>query len=159
MSEHHRIVLTSDGLWDYSLVHYPKVQQLLLNLQDNYQLNVNLFLLCGYAQQQGCAIDELQLSSLLSHCQQWQQQLISPFRALIRELKSQLSSEQYQSMLAMELSLERQQQQQLVSCLPELPTDNPEAQANILSCLIFSGVALESLSSEQLASLMMLNQK
>ena len=62
-------------------------------------------------------------------------------------------------MLAMELSLERQQQQQLVSCLPELPTDNPEAQANILSCLIFSGVALESLTSEQLASLMMLNQK
>ena len=158
MSTVEPILLTADELWQYSLKHYPKIDSLLLELQDHYQLNINLLLLCGYAQQQGCAIDELQLANLLSQCQQWQQQLLTPFRTLRRELKSQLTATQYQAMLTMELALERHQQQQLVTSLPELPNNNPEAQANILSCLIFSGVDIERLTSPQLSSLMMLNQ-
>ena len=152
-----RVLLTAEELWQYSLSHYPKIDTLLLELQDNYQLNINLFLLCGYAQQQGCAIDELQLAHLTSQCNDWQQQLIAPFRVLRRSLKASLSHEQYQSMLTMELALEKQQQQQLVLSLPELPTNNPEAQANILSCLIFSGVAIEALTEQQMTQLMLLN--
>lgn len=157
MHPEHRVCLSAPELWQYSLSHYPKVATLLIELQDSYQLNVNLFLLCGYAQQQGCAIDELQLANLAAQCDDWQQQLINPFRALRRSLKASLSSDQYQSMLTMELELEKQQQQQLVLSLPELPTNNPEAQANILSCLIFSGVAIETLTEQQMNQLMLLN--
>jgi len=157
MDNNSHIQLTASELWQYSLVHYSKVDDLLLELQEQYQLNINLFLLCGYAQQQGCAIDEMQLANLLAQCQQWQDQLISPFRALRRSLKANISQDDYQAMLTMELALEKQQQHQLVNSLPELPTNNPEAQANILSCLIFSGIALEQLSEQQLHQLMTIN--
>ncbi|NRA54263.1 MAG: TIGR02444 family protein [Gammaproteobacteria bacterium] len=151
------IQLDPAELWQYSLDHYAKVDDLLLALQDQYQLNINLFLLCGYAQQQGCAIDEMQLANLVAQCQQWQEQLISPFRALRRSLKVSISQTDYQAMLTMELALEKQQQYQLVNSLPELPTNNPEAQANILSCLIFSGIALEQLTEQQMGQLMTIN--
>lgn len=157
MSVEQRILLNADELWQYSLEHYPAVDGLLIELQDKYQLNINLFLLCGYAQQQGCAIDELQLENLTAQCQRWQQQLIAPFRTLRRSLKARLSQQEYQAMLTMELALERHQQHQLVASLPELPTNNPEAQANILSCLIFSGIAPDALTEQQLTQLMMLN--
>lgn len=157
MSKQPAILLTPDGLWQYSLKYYPAVDQLLVELQDKYSLNINLFLLCGYAQQQGCAIDELQLENLLAQCQQWQQQLISPFRSLRRSLKAKLEPQEYQAMLTMELALEKHQQHQLVISLPPLPANNPEAQANILSCLIFSGIAPEVLTEDQLIRLIMLH--
>jgi len=157
MNNDNHIVLTPAELWQYSLTHYAKVDDLLLELQDQYQLNINLFLLCGYAQQQGCAIDEMQLANLLAQCQQWQEQLISPFRALRRSLKVSISQDDYQAMLTMELALEKHQQYQLVNSLPELPTNNPEARANILSCLIFSGIALEQLTEQQMCRLMTIN--
>jgi uncharacterized protein (TIGR02444 family) len=159
MSDPSHILLTPQELWQYSLQHYPRVDTLLLELQDQYQLNINLFLLCGYAQQQGCAIDEMQLANLQAQCQQWQDQLITPFRTLRRSLKATLSAQDYQAMLTMELALEKQQQHQLITSLPELPANNPEAQANLLSCLIFSGIAIEQLTEQQLTQLMMLNQE
>lgn len=145
--------LNSEELWQYSLAQYPKVEGLLLPLQDNYQLNINLLLLCGYAQSHGCAIDEHQLHELIAQTRSWQQRLTSPFRQLRRELKSTISKQQYQEMLTMELALEREEQWRLVNSLPELPSDNPEAQANILSCLISSGVALETITPDSLATL------
>lgn len=145
--------LSSDELWQYSLTHYPKVEAILLPLQDRYQLNINLLLLCGYAQSHGCAIDEFQLHELIEQTSNWHKRLTSPFRQLRRELKVQLSEQQYQQMLAMELALEKEEQWRLINSLPELPGNNPEAQANILSCLIGFGVALECLNEPDLAAL------
>jgi len=145
--------LDSDELWQYSLNHYSQIEKIVLPLQDTYGLNINLLLLCGYAQSHGCAIDEFQLGELMAQTGSWQQQLTEPFRQLRRELKSSLSPLQYQAMLSMELALEKEQQWRLINSLPELPTNNPEAQANILSCLISSGVALECLTPECLATL------
>lgn len=145
--------LSSDELWQYSLKHYSQVESILLPLQDQYQLNINLLLLCGYAQSHGCAIDEFQLMDLIKQTDNWNSKLTSPFRQLRRELKSKLDQEQYQQMLAMELALEKEEQWRLINSLPELPSNNPEAQANILSCLIGAGVALESLDEVSLATL------
>ncbi|MDP2560816.1 TIGR02444 family protein [Psychrobium sp. 1_MG-2023] len=150
--------LSSDELWQYSLTHYPNVEKLLIELQDTYQLNVNLLLLCGYAQSLGCAIDEFQLQELVSESHSWNKRLTSPFRALRRSLKVELSAEQYQDMLTMELALEQEEQWRLINSLPELPNNNPEAQANILGCLIASGVALENLSSDHLNQLFAIGQ-
>jgi len=150
--------LNSDELWQYSLKQYPKVESLLLPLQDQYGLNINLLLLCGYAQTHGCAIDELQLEQLVAQTQAWNARLTSPFRQLRRELKHSISEQQYRQLLSMELSLEQEEQWRLVNSLPELPTHNPEAQANILSCLIGFGVALESLTSDTLATLYAIGQ-
>lgn len=150
--------LNSDELWQYSLEQYPSVESLLLPLQEQYQLNINLLLLCGYAQTNGCAIDEFQLHELVAQTKSWQTRLTSPFRQLRRDLKPQLSQEQYQQMLTMELALEQEEQWRLVNSLPELPGNNPEAQANILSCLIAYGVALEALSETTLASLFAIGQ-
>jgi len=145
--------LSSDELWQYSLKHYPQVESILLPLQDQYNLNINVLLLCGYAQSYGCAIDEFQLFDLLEQSSSWHQRLTSPFRQLRRELKAQLNDQQYQKMLSMELALEQEEQWRLVNSLPELPSNNPEAQANILSCLIGAGVALELLAPSSLATL------
>ena len=145
--------LNNADLWQYSLAQYPKVSALLLPLQDDYQLNINLFLLCGYAQSLGCAIDDMQMQQLLAQTKSWQDDLISPFRRLRRELKAQINELQYQQMLNMELALEKEQQWRLVNSLPELPAHNPEAQANLLSCLITSGVALELLEQQTLAAI------
>jgi len=145
--------LSSDELWQYSLKHYSKVEHIVLPLQDTYGLNINLLLLCGYAQSHGCAIDEFQLGELVAQTSSWQQRLTEPFRQLRRDLKASLSAPQYQAMLSMELALEKEQQWRLINSLPELPTNNPEAQANLLSCLICSGVALECLAPESLATL------
>ena len=147
------IKLDANELWQYSLEQYPQVAALLLPLQDDYQLNINLLLLCGYAQSLGCAIDDLQLQQLLSQTKSWQDNLVSPFRQLRRELKAQLNEQQYQQMLTMELALEKEQQWRLIASLPELPAHNPEAQSNILSCLITSGVALEVLSEDTLTTI------
>jgi len=145
--------LDSDELWQYSLSQYPLVEKILLPLQEANGLNINLLLLCGYAQSLGCAIDEFQLSELVAQTNSWHQRLTSPFRQLRRQLKSSLSEQQYQQLLSMELALEKEEQWRLVNSLPELPANNPEAQANILSCLIASGVALECLAPESLATL------
>lgn len=145
--------LESDDLWQYSLTHYPSIERELIALQDEYQLNINLLLLCGFAQANGCAIDEFQLLDLLEQTKSWNRKLTSPFRELRRTLKPNLSEEQYQQMLTMELSLEQEEQWRLVNTLPELPSNNPEAQANILSCLISSGVPLEALDTQTLATL------
>jgi len=150
--------LSSDELWQYSLEQYPGVESLVLPLQEQYGLNINLLLLCGYAQTNGCAIDEFQLQQLIAQTQDWNTRLTSPFRQLRRELKHSVSEQQYRQLLTMELSLEQEEQWRLVNSLPELPANNPEAQANILSCLIGFGVALESLTSETLAALFAIGQ-
>ncbi|WP_435274880.1 TIGR02444 family protein [Psychrobium sp. nBUS_13] len=154
-----KIKLDSEALWQYSLGAYDQVKDLVLKLQDDYGLNVNLLLLSGYAQTLGCAIDEFDMHSLVTQTKQWQTAITKPYRELRRELKDTITSQQYQAMLTVELALEREEQWRLTQCLPELPPHNVEAQANILSCLIVSGVPLELLSQDDLASLYAIGQR
>ena len=146
--------LTAEGLWQFSLARYGAVESLCLALQDDHGLNINLLMLCAYCQSEGCALDELQVGDLIRHNRQWQQEVINPYRALRKTLKPRLSPEDYQQMLAIELALEKEEQQRLFAALPvHLPPDNPEAQANILICLIQSGVPLEQMSATNLERL------
>jgi len=154
-----KIKLDSEALWQYSLSAYTQVKDLVLKLQDDYGLNVNLLLLSGYAQTLGCAIDEFDMQSLVTQTKQWQTNITQPYRELRRELKTTITSQQYQAMLTVELALEREEQWRLTQCLPELPPHNVEAQANILSCLIVSGVPLELLSQDDLTSLYSIGQR
>jgi uncharacterized protein (TIGR02444 family) len=154
-----KVQLDSTLLWQYSLDVYPKVKDIVLSLQDDYGLNVNLLLLAGYSQTLGCAIDEFDMQRLVQQTKQWQQQLSQPFRQLRRELKATITQDQYETMLAMELVLEREEQWRLAACLPPLPPHNVEAQANILSCLIAFNVPLEQLTPEILGALYAIGQR
>ena len=146
--------LTAEGLWQFSLARYGAVESQCLQLQDSHGLNINLLMLCAYCQSEGCALDELQIGELLNHNRQWHQTVIGPYRALRRTLKSQINTDDYQRMLDIELALEKEEQQRLFAALPvHLPPDNPEAQANILICLIQSGVPLEQMSATALEQL------
>lgn len=154
-----KIKLDSKALWQYSLGTYDQIKDLALKLQDDYGLNVNLLLLSGYAQTLGCAIDEFDMQNLVAQTQQWQTTVTQPYRELRRELKSTITSQQYQAMLTVELALEREEQWRLTQCLPELPPHNVEAQANILTCLIASNVPLELLSQDDLTMLYTIGQR
>ncbi|WP_095497095.1 TIGR02444 family protein [Paraferrimonas haliotis] len=87
----------------------------LLSLQDNYGVDVNLALLALYCDQQQLAISACCWPKLLATSAHWQQRL-APLR-VIRRTAKHLTPQQYQRILAMELALERQLQQQLTPLL------------------------------------------
>lgn len=159
MDNSEKIKFDSQALWQYSLTAYEQVKDIALKLQDDYDLNVNLLLLSGYAQTLGCAIDEFDMQNLVTQTTQWQTTITKPYRALRRELKATINAEQYKMMLSVELELEREEQWRLTQYLPALPPHNIEAQANILSCLIISNVPLELLSQSELAALYSIGQR
>lgn len=159
MDNTEKVTLDNEALWQYSLTAYEPIKEIVLRLQDNYDLNVNLLLLSGYAQTLGCAIDEFDMQNLVAQTKQWQTSITQPYRALRRELKTTITTEQYNAMLTVELALEREEQWRLTQCLPALPPHNVEAQANILSCLIVSNVPLELLSQSDLGALYAIGQR
>lgn len=154
-----KVKIDSDMLWQYSLDVYSQIKEVVLPLQDEYGLNVNLLLLAGYAQTLGCAIDEFDMKNLVNQTKQWQQEITQPYRKLRRDLKETISDSQYQDMLTIELTLEKEEQWRLASHLPPLPPHNVEAQANILGCLIAFNVPLELLTTQILETLYKIGQR
>ncbi|GLS83349.1 TIGR02444 family protein [Paraferrimonas haliotis] len=97
--------------------NYAQVQckQALLGLQDEHEVDVNLALLALYCDQQRLTINPNCWPKLLATSALWQQQL-APLRAIRRRAKSG-NPGYYQRLLAIELMLERQLQQQLTPLL------------------------------------------
>lgn len=154
-----KVRVSSDELWQYSLDVYDAIKDIAITLQDNYGLNINVLLLSGYTQTLGCAIDEYDMHKLVAQTKNWQEDITNPYRELRRELKATITHEQYQSMLKVELALEREEQWRLAQTLPALPPHNVEAQANILSCLIAFQVPLEQLTEQELLTLYSIGQR
>ncbi len=102
----------AEPFWQFSLVLYPALQHTLLQLQDDYQANINLLLWLAFqAQQPGPAVGALQQALAPTH-----QQFTAPLRQLRRQAAQQGLLSLKQTLLAAELQAERQEQQALLAC-------------------------------------------
>lgn len=113
---------TADGLWQFCLHHYgnQEVKHACLKLQDQFKGNVNLALLLAWVEDAGFTLSPASLATLRQSLIQ-SETLISRYRLMRRELKPQLSRGAYQKMLNYELTLEKFQQQELLTCINQLP--------------------------------------
>lgn len=105
-------MLNASEFWAFSLNVYPDWQKTLLQLQDDYDLNINLLLLCIYLEQQNQGLSDQQMTSLIQLCEQTNPLLIS-LREVRRAAKG-VSQQAYSQLKQAELELEKQQQQALV---------------------------------------------
>ena len=114
--------LNASHFWDYSLEVYAKgkVQNSLIQLQDDYQLNVNVLLLMMYLDKQRIALECSQFQALKQSIAGSDAQLIE-FRRKRRHAKSG-DELLYKALLEEELALEKQQQQLLINCVNSLST-------------------------------------
>ncbi|MCV6615571.1 MAG: TIGR02444 family protein [Cellvibrionaceae bacterium] len=102
-------------LWQYSLNCYarPGVADTLLALQDDWQAEVNILLLCLWAGSCGKRLSAVQLCRARAVIAEGQQAYLLPLRALRRRLKQHPEARLYEQAKALELGLERWQQDQL----------------------------------------------
>jgi len=112
--------------WQFSLALYPPNQQLLLQWQDHYQLNVNLALFLLFLHRQQQPLSETGLVSLHQQLQQFSQQVTQPLRAVRRSLPTPWLDEQLQrtfrqQLLSAELAAEQLEQQLLLQHYAQLP--------------------------------------
>ncbi|OCW96654.1 TIGR02444 family protein [Alishewanella sp. HH-ZS] len=123
--------LNADAFWQVSLVFYPQVQPLCLQLQDNWQANVNLLLLLSYTEQLGWQLDAASLTQGLQQMAPLNQHITQVLRQCRRELpKLPLDSNQQtelkQGLLQTELVAERLEQQLLCHYLRFKLASNPD---------------------------------
>ena len=80
--------------WNFSLRLYarPQVADLCLQLQDTYQLNVNLLLWCCWLEQQAISLTAERLQQAHLRVDAWEQDYVLPLRALRRNLKRQFGA-------------------------------------------------------------------
>lgn len=127
--------LCVQDLWQFSLKTYQQsvVQDTLLHWQNNYQLNVNLCLLLSYLTRLNYQLSTEQVQQLSQCAEVFDSQVLRPQRHIRAYLKQQQHhlthySALRQEALAFELSLEKQQQQQLVDLVNQFwltPCEQP----------------------------------
>jgi len=147
--------LEHEALWQFSLQLYPANQQLLLDWQDQFGLNVNLALFLLYLQCQNCSLSDRGLSSLNQQLQLFSQQVTQPLRALRRSLPtpwlgSDLQQGLRQQLLSTELAAERLEQQLLLQQYQSLPSDElPLPHSELLGhYLLLLNAPIEQLDTE-----------
>lgn len=123
--------LNADTFWHVSLAFYPQVQPLCLQLQDNWQANVNVLLLLSFTEQLGWQLDAASLTQGLQQLAPLSQHITQVLRQCRRELpKLPLDSNQQTElkhrMLQTELVSERLEQQLLCHYLRFTPASNPD---------------------------------
>jgi len=88
-----------------------------IGLQDDYQININLLLLAQYLDQQHYVLTQEQWEILSGVVEQWETQVLQPYRRLRRIAKAYLVTDEYQKMLDVELIMERKSQHMLLQKL------------------------------------------
>lgn len=113
---------TAADLWQFCLKHYSiqEVKHACLKLQDQHQGNVNLALMLAWLESLGYSLLPDDLNTLKQALVRSEHLLVS-YRQLRRDLKERVGSGQYKKLLNFELMLEKQQQQDLVAALNQLP--------------------------------------
>ncbi|MCY7295651.1 TIGR02444 family protein [Alteromonas sp. a30] len=103
----------SQQFWDFSLEFYSfgDVQRLVLTLQDEFDLNVNLLLLCGFLSDLDCALSENNIEQLIQGINASEAQ-IKTLREKRRATKS-VSQVQYHALKQQELEMEQHQQRKI----------------------------------------------
>ncbi len=133
------VILNSQDFWQFSLSHYAQagVQPACLTLQDTYQGNVNLALLLHWLDTLTIQLSNAELHTLEASAASSDIRL-QQFRAMRKQLKTQLDLAGYKQLLTFELELERDQQHVLVTQFnqfnvsppkttsPSVPTNNLE---------------------------------
>ncbi|GGP78477.1 TIGR02444 family protein [Shewanella ulleungensis] len=107
----------SHSLWHQCEQVYTKNPNAYLQLQDNYQVNVNLLLLAQYLDQQAFLLSAEQWQMMLDVIEKWEDSVLVPYRKLRRIAKRHLAEDEYQKMLEVELIMERKSQQFLLQKL------------------------------------------
>lgn len=116
----------NNPLWIYSLKQYanPSCATFLLEAQDTYQLDINILLFIGWLATQGRLLDIQKLKA--SKIDTWQEQVIQPLRKVRQQAKSLANSDFYQSIKALELDAEYQEQNKLHGISEEMKKQDVE---------------------------------
>jgi uncharacterized protein (TIGR02444 family) len=104
----------ADRFWAFSCAYYDRkdIKEACLALQDQYQFNVNVLLLCCYIQTQDLALDAKHIEQCLVAIASTNDQL-NELRKIRRKVKVH-NNDAYQCLLDAELAIEKQQQQTLI---------------------------------------------
>ncbi|WP_115717245.1 TIGR02444 family protein [Gallaecimonas mangrovi] len=127
----------SETFWDYCLAVYPKWEKTLLGWQQSHHLDVNLYLLAAWLDEEALYLEQATWLALLSESRRMQAQWLTPYRQLRQQLKTALNTEQYQQLKEMELRLEREAQRQYLALVSrdtsaqDYPNNKAEGPANL----------------------------
>lgn len=135
--------INTEDFWRYSLQRYQssKLQDQLLSLQNDFDGEVNIALLCLWLDSKNLEIEKKSFTCLETSVVD-RASKIKSLRLTRSVLKSEISSEQYQQILNIELDLEKKQQQDLVSAINGFMLTETEHSDNFsfyLNRLGFSG--------------------
>jgi uncharacterized protein (TIGR02444 family) len=101
-------------IWHDCEQNYSTNPNFYINLQDTYQVNVNILLLAQYLDQQHYVLTPQLWELLTGVVDQWEANVLQPYRRLRRIAKAYLDGEEYQKMLDVELIMERKSQYMLL---------------------------------------------
>ena len=128
--------MQNNPIWQYSLSIYsrPKVSELCLELQNNWDGDVNLLLCTAWLSSIGQSLTEGLLDDLLLLSTEWQEGCIKPLRLARQFVKNRADESVYQQAKRLELEAESQLQQlfyQQCRHLPLVAADKGLLQVNI----------------------------
>lgn len=151
MPEHTHWQLEEQDFWNFSLTLYaqPGVMENCLMLQDDFHLNVNMILFCCFAEQVNLMLDEIWLTTLHQAVQQSETH-IAQHRQQRKQYKQKASINQgemfdqshYQLLKQQELTLEKQQQADLIASAQAQQTQLPLDTSNDAPNTEILGLAL-----------------
>ncbi|WP_434339209.1 TIGR02444 family protein [Motilimonas cestriensis] len=103
-----------NDLWrQCEALYNANTQPTLLQLQNEFALNVNLLLLALFLDKKGLQLSTERWQRLSEQAERYERCILRPYRWARQQLKTQRSPHSYQQILAIELILERALQQQL----------------------------------------------
>ncbi|RYV03383.1 TIGR02444 family protein [Shewanella sp. OPT22] len=117
--------LNLETVWIECEALYPVNKDVCLELQDKYDININLLLLALYLDQRTTfRYQPTQWKAMLDIIHNWELNILKPYRELRRNAKTMIEQSEYQQMLNVELMMERKSQQALSKLLINLtPVD------------------------------------
>lgn len=126
--QHASLLLTPAQFWQFSLNYYGirEVKAACLNLQNQFNGNVNFLLLLVWLDKQKLAI-QAEDWSIIEKTLEQSETLLIPYRELRRKLKNQVPEPLYREALEFELQLEQNQQSQLVEQINTLVLSHSSA--------------------------------
>jgi uncharacterized protein (TIGR02444 family) len=87
--------LTSIPLWDYALAFYakPQVAECCLQLQDAYDVNVNLVLWCLWLEARQIVLTPERLTAAIAAIERWDRDCVQVLRQLRRKMKMEFAQD------------------------------------------------------------------
>ncbi|PMH46300.1 TIGR02444 family protein [Vibrio sp. 10N.286.49.B3] len=129
-NKHVESTLTTGELWQFSLQYYnvSEVKEACLTLQNHYRGNVNLLLLLKWLDEQQLSFGDDAWAHLHTSLQR-SDALLHDYRYLRRQMKHHVINCLYRDALQFELTLEKQQQADLVAALLQTPLQRTDQSA------------------------------